>query len=82
MNTTIGNLLCFRILENVQIICPEIWIGGLFYLKQIAFEIPKQFQSWILNHLLHVVMDFCSNDISELCLAFYYINKSQQQKFQ
>ena len=61
-NTTIGNQLLFHFYQTPKIV-PKIRTGGSFYLIVIIFEVPKQFQSWILS-------DFCSNDFSEISPAY------------
>ena len=67
-NSTIGNQLLFSFLANIEFTCPKIQTGGSFYLIVTYFWNSKTISQLNFKRLL--VMDFCSNDFSEISPAY------------
>ena len=67
-NSTIRNRLLFPELQTLNLLVPKIRTGGSFYLIVIYFWNSKTISQLNFERLL--VTDFCSNDFSEIPLAY------------
>ena len=67
-NSTIGNRLLFSELANIEFTCPENSNWWLLLPDSNLFLKSKTILQLNFERLL--VMDFCSNDFSEITLAY------------
>ena len=67
-NSTIGNRLLFSELANIEFTCPENSNWWLLLPDSNLFLKSKTILQLNFERLL--VMDFCSNDFSEISLAY------------